>query len=46
MNNSLIEAVDVVKVLGSGAGQVQALKGVTMSLRHSEALKAAQKGRF
>jgi putative ABC transport system ATP-binding protein len=36
MTNPLIEAVDVVKVLGSGAGQVQALKGVTMSLRGRE----------
>jgi putative ABC transport system ATP-binding protein len=36
MPNLLIEATDVVKVLGSGAGQVQALKGVTMSLTGGE----------
>jgi putative ABC transport system ATP-binding protein len=36
MPNPLIEAIDVVKVLGSGAGQVHALRGVTMSLRGGE----------
>lgn len=32
MTASIIEGVDIVQVLGEGAGQVQALKGVTMSL--------------
>ncbi len=36
MNQPLIEAVDVVKVLGSGAGQVQALKGVSLALQGNE----------
>ncbi len=34
--NPVIEAVDVVKVLGSGAGEVRALKGVNMSLGAGE----------
>lgn len=32
MTNSVVEAVDVVKLLGSGASRVQALRGVTLSL--------------
>jgi putative ABC transport system ATP-binding protein len=36
MIQPLIEAVDIVKVLGSGAGQVQALRGVSLALRGSE----------
>jgi putative ABC transport system ATP-binding protein len=32
MTNSVVEAVEVVKWLGSGASQVQALRGVTLSL--------------
>jgi putative ABC transport system ATP-binding protein len=32
MTRSIIEAVDIVKFLGEGAGQVQALKGVSLSL--------------
>ena len=32
MTEFVIEAVDIVKVLGKGAGQVQALKGVSLSL--------------
>jgi putative ABC transport system ATP-binding protein len=36
MTQPLIEAVDVVKVLGSGAGQVQALKGVSLALQGKE----------
>jgi putative ABC transport system ATP-binding protein len=32
MTRSVIEAADIVKFLGKGAGQVQALKGVTLSL--------------
>lgn len=36
MTQPLIEAVDVVKVLGSGAGQVQALKGVNLALQGKE----------
>jgi putative ABC transport system ATP-binding protein len=32
MTNPVIEAVDVVKFLGKGAGQVQALRGVSLSL--------------
>lgn len=36
MNGLVIEANDIVKVLGSGAGQVQALKGVSLSLACGE----------
>ncbi|MGZ8402640.1 MAG: ABC transporter ATP-binding protein [Rhodoplanes sp.] len=36
MTASIIEGVDIVQVLGEGAGQVQALKGVTMSLAGGE----------
>ncbi len=36
MTTPLIEAVDIVKVLGSGAGQVQALKGVSLALQGKE----------
>ncbi|HEY1363963.1 MAG TPA: ABC transporter ATP-binding protein [Xanthobacteraceae bacterium] len=36
MTAPLLEAVDVVKVLGSGAGQVQALKGVSLALHGGE----------
>jgi len=32
MSEPVIEAVDVVKLLGAGAGQVQALKGVSLAL--------------
>jgi len=32
MTRPVLEAVDIVKVLGKGAGQVQALKGVSLSL--------------
>ena len=33
MTAPVIEAVDVVKFLGEGAGRVQALKGVSLALR-------------
>jgi putative ABC transport system ATP-binding protein len=36
MTNPLIEAVDVIKVLGSGAGQVQALRGISLTLQGKE----------
>lgn len=36
MTEPVIEAVDVVKLLGKGAGQVQALRGVTLALRGGE----------
>jgi len=36
MNDSVLETVGVAKVLGSGAGQVHALKGVNLSLRGGE----------
>jgi putative ABC transport system ATP-binding protein len=36
MSESVIEAADVVKFLGHGAGRVQALKGVSLSLRGGE----------
>lgn len=36
MSEPVIEAVDVVKVLGSGAGEVQALKGVSVALGAGE----------
>ena len=36
MSESVINAVDVVKFLGHGAGRVQALKGVNLSLRGGE----------
>lgn len=36
MSEAVIEAADVVKTLGSGAGQVQALKGVSIALRGNE----------
>jgi putative ABC transport system ATP-binding protein len=32
MTTPVIEAVDVVKFLGSGPGRVEALKGITLSL--------------
>jgi putative ABC transport system ATP-binding protein len=36
MSRPVIEAVDIVKTLGSGAGSVTALKGVNLSLRGGE----------
>jgi putative ABC transport system ATP-binding protein len=36
MNEPVIDAVDIVKVLGTGAGQVQALKGVSLALACGE----------
>jgi putative ABC transport system ATP-binding protein len=36
MNDIILEATDVVKFLGSGASEVQALKGVTLSLKGGE----------
>jgi putative ABC transport system ATP-binding protein len=36
MTGALIEAVDVVQRLGKGAGEVQALKGVSLALRPGE----------
>jgi putative ABC transport system ATP-binding protein len=36
MTEPVVEAVDVVKVLGRGAGQVQALRGVSLALRGGE----------
>jgi putative ABC transport system ATP-binding protein len=36
MTEPVIEAVDVVKLLGKGAGQVQALRGVSLALRGGE----------
>ena len=36
MNEPVIEAVDVVKLLGKGAGQVQALRGVSLTLNAGE----------
>ena len=36
MSESVIDAVDVAKFLGHGAGRVQALKGVNLSLRGGE----------
>ncbi len=36
MSEPVIEAVDIVKVLGAGAGQVQALRGVSLSLKGGE----------
>ncbi len=36
MSETVIEAIDVAKLLGSGAAQVQALKGVSLSLRSGE----------
>ena len=36
MSESVIDAVDVVKFLGHGAGRVQALKGVNLTLRGGE----------
>jgi putative ABC transport system ATP-binding protein len=36
MTEALVDAVDVVKRLGRGAGEVQALKGVNLSLRGGE----------
>jgi putative ABC transport system ATP-binding protein len=36
MNGPVIEAIDVVKCLGSGAAQVQAVKGVSLSLAGGE----------
>jgi putative ABC transport system ATP-binding protein len=36
MTEAVIEAIEVAKVLGSGAAQVQALKGVSLSVRGGE----------
>lgn len=36
MTAPVIEAIDVAKVLGAGAGQVQALRGVSLALRGGE----------
>jgi putative ABC transport system ATP-binding protein len=36
MTEAVIEVIEVAKILGSGAGQVQALKGVSLSLRGGE----------
>lgn len=36
MNEPVIEAVDVIKLLGEGAGQVQALRGVSLKLNTGE----------
>jgi len=36
MTEALVDAVDVVKRLGHGAGEVQALKGVSLSLNGGE----------
>lgn len=36
MTEALIEAVEVAKVLGSGPGQVQALKGISLSVKCGE----------
>jgi putative ABC transport system ATP-binding protein len=36
MSTAVIEAADVVKILGSGAGRVEALKGVSLSLMGGE----------
>ncbi|MBV9563628.1 MAG: ABC transporter ATP-binding protein [Bradyrhizobium sp.] len=36
MSEPVLDAVDIVKLLGSGAGEVQALKGVSLSLRGGE----------
>jgi putative ABC transport system ATP-binding protein len=36
MNETMIEATDIVKVLGDGAGRVEALKGINLSLAGGE----------
>ncbi len=36
MTGTVLEATDIVRVLGSGAGEVQALKGITLSLKGGE----------
>ena len=36
MSEPVLDAVGIVKYLGRGAGQVQALKGVNLSLRGGE----------
>src|SRR2546428_7536220 len=36
MSDPIVEAVDVVKLLGKGAAQVQALKGVSLALKRGE----------
>src|SRR5436189_3019838 len=36
MTDPIVEAVDVVKLLGNGAAQVQALKGVSLALKGGE----------
>ena len=36
MTKAVVEAIEVAKVLGSGAGQVQALRGVTISVKGGE----------
>ena len=35
-NNNMIEATDIVKILGDGAGRVEALKGINLSLAGGE----------
>jgi putative ABC transport system ATP-binding protein len=36
MTNTMIEATDIVKILGDGAGRVEALKGINLSLAGGE----------
>ena len=36
MTDPIVEAVDVVKLVGNGAAQVQALKGVSLALKGGE----------
>ncbi len=36
MTNNMIEATDIVKILGDGAGRVEALKGINLSLAGGE----------
>src|SRR6266540_7342020 len=36
MTDPIVEAVDVVKLVGNGAAQVQALKGVSLALKRGE----------
>ncbi len=36
MTDTVLEATDIIRVLGSGAGEVQALKGITLSLKGGE----------
>ena len=44
MSETVIEASDVTRTLGSGAGEVQALKGVSLTVRGGE--PAAAPGRW